>query len=401
MIPAISSLLKIIYMVPPAAALVFMGAWNLLQVRSIATVESERRILEKRIAAALARRTVDAGSRANGPQFHPFSRHPVAMRDSSPEMTAEELIAALDEMDGRELSAAERDRLEAILVGKLIDQDPRLALERFADRISSPSGVGWQLTAAFEKWAMGDLAAATAWLDRQIAEGKLDSTSLEDRNEMRLRFEGALLASLLAEDPDAAARRLADLPADLRREVLQQLPFSELSAVEQTAYTRLVRGLVPPSEREGSFAHAASELAQAGDLSDVRQFLDSVNASPQERAAAARHAADSHLRILAADGPVTATEVDAMRQWLEREAPALTDSITGKALAEAAQQRGKLTFQDAASLVLHYQASSGNDAVLVAFLRGYAARSNLDEAKHLVDRIKDAKLRAEILTLVK
>lgn len=410
--PAISWPLKIIYMIPPAAALVFMGAWNMLHVRSIATLESERRVLEKRIAAALVRRTVDAGSWENGVDFNRFSQQLVVLRQGGAqgqirfeeqvaEMSADEMIVALDEMAGMELSAEEREMLESAIVGNLIKEDPQLALERFADRISSPDGVGWQLSAALQQWARDDLGAATAWLDRQIAEGKLDSKSLEERSEMRLQFEAALLASLLAEHPDAAARRLADLPADLRREVLQQLPFDELSTAEQAEYAGLVRALVPASEREGSFAHAASELVGSGDLADVGNFLDSVNASPRERAAAAGDAANSYLRNLAAEGPVTAAEVDAMRHWLGREAPALTDSITGKALAEAAQQRGKFAFEDAASLVLQYQASSGNDAVLVAFLQSYSARSNFDEAKHLADRIIDAKLRAQILGQLK
>lgn len=144
-IPAISWPLKIIYMIPPAAALVFMGAWNLLHVRSIATLESERRVLEKRIAAALVRRTVDSGSRANGVGSH----HLVVMRkggtkeklpfeEQAAGMMTDELIAALDEIAGMDLSAGERERLESMIAENLIDEDPQLALERFADRISSP-----------------------------------------------------------------------------------------------------------------------------------------------------------------------------------------------------------------------------------------------------------------------
>lgn len=313
-------------------------------------------------------------------------------------MTKEEMIDALDEIASLNLPDATRTMLESMIIDPLIAQDPELALKHFADRIQSdPDGIGWQLADALKQWAKNDITAATAWFDKQIADGNFESKTLDGRSDVRLQFEGALMESLLASDPAAAARRLSELPEDQRREVLQQVPFGDLSEESRNAYTDLVRNLVPADEREGSFAHIATELVSSGDYSDVSAFLDGVRATPSERAAAAMDATNSKLGQIALDGKVTAKDVDEMRAWLKLQAPDQIDSITGKSLAEAAQERGKFKFSDAAQLALKYQQSSGNDDVLVAFLESYSARSNLDEAKNLAEMIKDDARRAEIL----
>ncbi len=408
-------------------ALVIAGAWNVSQMRSISSLEEERVTLRKRIAAAtaasgtglmLADRPSKTGKTAtNKIDWKSLSSQLASAEDGGSaeemrammsfqqrldEMTKEEMVDALDEIASLNLPDATREMLESMIIDPLIARDPELALKRFADRIQSdPDGIGWQLSTALKEWAKNDLSAATAWFDKQIGDGNFESKTLDGRSDMRLQFEGALMESLLASDPAAAARRLSELQEDQRREVLQQIPFGELSEESRNAYANLVRGLVPADEREGSFAHIATELVGSGDYSDVSAFLDGVRATPSERAAAAMDAADSKLEQLAMEGQVTAKDVDEMRAWLKLQAPDQIDSITGKALAEAAQERGKFKFSDAAQLALKYHQSSGNDDLLVAFLESYSARSNLDEAKHLAEMIKDDARRAEILTGLK
>lgn len=218
---------------------------------------------------------------------------------------------------------------------------------------------------------------------------------------MRVKFEAALMESLLASDLDDAASRLAALPDDQRREVLEHLPFDELTPDNQKAYAGLVRQLVPEDERAGSFAHIAGQLVDASGYGKVSGFLDSVQATPAERAASAMQAAQSRLESLGMRGAVTRQDVDSLREWLGRQAPDKVDSITGKSLAEAAQESGKFQFSDASELVLHYQKSSGSDDVLVSFLQSYAARSNLEQAQHLAEKISDGKRRAQILKQLK
>lgn len=415
--------LKAIHFIPPAVALVLIGVWNASQMRSLASLEKDTTVLKEQIATVTpggipadpvrgnlsgkengTKKTGDSwkemterliSARATGEKTH--LRAMLDFQQRLSQMSRDELIAALDEISAIDLSDEDRSSIEEMIMDSLIKLDPQYALERFADRIEAdPDGIGWQLSTAMKDWAKKDLVAATAWFDRQIAAGKFESRTLDGRSEMRAQFEAALFESLMGSDPLSAGERLAALPEDQRREVLQQIPFNELSPAEQKAYADLVRQLIPADEREGSFAHIASELADGEGYGKVGDFLDSVNATSAERAAAAMQAAESRLSNIAGDANVSQGDVDALRTWLATQAPGQVDSITGKALAEAAQEGGEFGFDEASQLALHYQKTSGSDDVLVSFLKSYSARSNLEEARHLVEMISDPKIRAQL-----
>lgn len=407
--------LKATHFIPPAVALVLVGVWNVVQMRSISSLENDSASLRKKISAAPISGNTPRESPRGGrrdPSASSTNKQPIDWKQLSAgleelddmeleerikEMTQAEILAALETVAALEAGES-RDEVESMLLDSLIQQNPEQALNRFADRITGDAdGIGWQLATALGGWAKKDLAAATAWFDKQIAAGTFDSKTLDGKSEMRIQFESALMESLLLSDPNAAGQRLAALPEDERREVLEQLPFDELGSNGQKTYAELVRQLVPADEREGSFANIASQLVNDEGFADVSAFLDAVNASPAERAAAAIETAETHFESLAGDGKVTRADVDALRTWLERQAPGKVDTITGRALAEAAQEDGEFTLEEASRLVLDYQKSSGSDDMLVAFLKSYAARSNLKEARELANKIQDPQRRANII----
>jgi hypothetical protein len=421
--------LKATHLIPPAAALVIVVAWNATELHSIASGKSETAALQEKIATAQAAgnipreleiaRAVSQAARLSSKSSRDWRQLADFMGESQPtsekarmramaefeknltEMTRQDMIDALDEIERLDLTAAQRHALESEIIGSLIAQDPQYALHRFADRIlSDPDEIGSQLSCALRDWAKKDLRAATAWFDRQIADGSFDSKTLDGNSETRARFEAALIESLLSSDPAAASRRLQEIPEDQRREILEQLPFDALGKAAQGAYTDLVRGLVPADERPGTFANISSQLIGEG-YAAVSAFLDSAKASPEERAAAAGQAAQSRLEALARKGNVTQGDVDELRSWLGSQASGTMESITGKAIAEAAQDKGKFQFAEASQLVLHYQKISGSDDALVSFLQSYSARSNLSEAVQLADKISDPQRRAQILKLLK
>lgn len=407
-------------------ALVIVVAWNATQMRSISALETDGKLLREKISAAPG----SGSGMADGPSSTSGSKKTTVSRKASidwkevstavsraedgseksslramidfqrrlAEMSRDEIIASLDEINALGLPDSERAALEELILAALIKQDPQYALERFSDRIESdPESIGWQLSAALGDWAKKDLSAAKAWFDKQISEGKFESKTLDGRSEMRTDFEAELMESMIGSDLDAAGRRLAALPEDQRREVLQQLSFDELSPAEQKAYASLVRQLVPSDERAGSFAHIASQLVDDTGYGKVGAFLDSVNATPEERSAAATQTAESRLTFLGQSGDISSKDVDTLRTWLDKQAPGKTNSITGKALAEAAQDGGKFGFDEASQLAIKYQQSSGSDDVLVSFLESYSAHSNIEEARHLAEMISDEKVRARIL----
>jgi hypothetical protein len=426
----IFALLKLPLFIPPLLALVLVGVWNAAQVKSIAAMENDSVVLRKKISTALAtansrpvsygmnRPVRSAGGMGkNSIDWLDLSTRMQEMQDGGGladmrammdfqqqllKMSKDDMIAALDQIASLGLSADARHMLESMLIGPLIGKDPELALKRYGDRLNDgENGMGWQLSTALRDWARKDLASATAWFDRQIADGNFESRTLDGKSEIRGQFEAALLESLMNSDLEAASRRIAALPEEQRREILQQIPFTELGPEEQKAYASLIRQLVPEDERSGSFAHIVSELVDDSGYGKVSTFLDTVRATPEERAASARQTAESYMEVLSNKGSITSDMIEPFRDWLNRQAPGQTDSITGRALAEAAQNGGEFTFSDASQLILHYQQTSGSDDVLVSFLEGFSAHSNLEEAKVLADMITDEKRRQEILNQLK
>lgn len=420
--------LKLIPFIPPVLVLAVIGVWNAGQTRAITSMENDSREI-RRVITEEESRLANAPKRSQTEEISPtapsalidWNEIPAKISDNAPgggaerlravialqqrlkSMTRDELIAALDDIEVMGLDAAERAELVSMIAAELAKKDTEYALDRFVDEIGKdPNGLGWQLGDAFGDWAKRDPAAATAWFDKQIAAGKFESRSLDGRSEIRALFEAAILPGLLTSDLEAAGRRLLALPEDQRREVLEQLSFTDLGADARKDYAALVRELVPADERPGSFATIATQLVEdGGNYQKVSDFLDAVQATADERAVSARQAAATQLELLGEDGKINAATVDELRTWLDVQAPGKTDSITGKALAEAAQEGGDFNYDEAAELVLRYHQSSGNDAVLVAFLEGFSARSNLEEAEALINRISDPKQRQPFLDELK
>jgi hypothetical protein len=397
--------LKISHFIFPLGALVSVSTWNAVQLKSISVLEKNHAELQSKISSALKTEDSPRGNSAEKSREIQSSKSKGAvdwkeLADSLDfekrvlDMSREDIIAALDEIDLLDLSDEARQALEEAMLDSLIQKDPQYALEHFGSSIKNdPDGLGFQLASALRAWAKKDLKAATAWFDRKIAAGDFESKSLDGKSEIGQQFEAALFDSLLAADFGAASARLTALPEDQRREILQQVSFAELSPDAQKAYANLVRQQVPQDERAGSFASIASELVDGQGYGKVDAFLNSVQATPEERIAAARQTAESQLEILSRKENLTRQDIDSMRAWLAKQAPDQVDAITGKAIAEASQNFGRLKFENAAKLALDYQKSTGNDDVLISFLKSYSNRSNFDEAKILVSHIRDPKIR--------
>lgn len=422
-------MLKASHIIAPAVALVATVFWNVSQWRAVSDQQQQVDTLRGRIAEARAHPAGASSTKrshvsktkpltASGAiDWKDFSARMTAMDDEGAAddlravadiqerisaMTRDELIAALAEVASLDMDAEERAALEEMLVGPLIEKDPQYALEKYADRIrNDDDAVGWQLSSALEGWAKMDPVAATRWMDSQIAAGLFDSKSLDGHSQTRMEFEAALVGQLLGSDPASAQQRIAALPEDQRREALEQISFSELSPEGQKLYAEMIRGLVPQDERAGSFTHVISELIPDGGFERVSTFLDDIQATPEERSVSAREAANAQLEGIATDRAVTRADVDAMRQWLEGEAPGTVDRVTGEALGDAAQEDGEFGFEQASALALEFHRKSGNDDVLMAFLESFAARSNLEQALHLADKITDPKRRQEIIESLK
>ncbi len=313
-------------------------------------------------------------------------------------MTAEELATALDEIAGLDLTELERMMLEQMLAGPLAQKDPELALNRFLDRLNEKDGMWrWQLSSALKQWAEKDPAAAVAWFDGRIAEGKFDSKALSGKSQVRTQFEGALLSLLISSDPEEAARRLAKVPEEQRGEILGHHEFTNLKEKDHLAFARLVREQASEKGRLDALGQPASKLASEKGYAEVTAYMERIQATEEERAAIVAKAAQGRLSSLNHSSPVTSAQIDEMRTWAAAQAPGTEDKATGKALADMAGFDDKKQFTNAAKLAGQYHGSTGNDEILITFLDGWAARSNKEASRELAGKIRDEKKRAEAL----
>ena len=207
-----------------------------------------------------------------------------------------------------------------------------------------------------------------------------------------------MLGILFPADPATAGLRLSAMPQDQRGEVMKRL-LGSVKEETQAAFTQLVRDQVPANEQTDIFAQqvanqAGKWLAQGG-YAKVSDYLDRIGATPAERSACALQVAVAGLSTSTA--PVTRENIDALRTWIDTQAPDSTNRFTGNLLATATQIMPMLEFNDAAALALQYSQTSGSDDVLGTFLESWTARNHKDLALAFVGDIVDEKRRAAIL----
>ena len=420
--------MKPIHFLPPAIALAIAAAWLGSQRHSIATLEQQSVLLRKHIATAKEAATSDETGSASEAKPESRKSEPIDWKKLAaqftenrstggmPDMRAmmrlqqrlmsmekDELAAALEEIAALDLPEESRMALEAMIIGPLVEKDPEFALTRFIGTIHDEhSPMAWQLAHALGNWAKKDPSVATAWLDRQIAAGIFESKSLDGKSEPRQRFEGALIVALLSKDPAAAGARLTALPGDQRREVLQR-SFSPIRPEDQLAYAELVRQHLPEDEQTDIIASMINSMSFHDDsYAKAAELMDRIKATPEERSACIEQAAETRIRQISFQRPLTREDLEELRTWTNSQSPELTDQTTGKAIASAASMsmNGKRAqFSELAKLAADIHASSGSDEVIIPLLESWQATQdqNKEEARALAGKISDEKRRNEFL----
>ncbi|MES2922969.1 MAG: hypothetical protein V4819_15545 [Verrucomicrobiota bacterium] len=316
-----------------------------------------------------------------------------------------EMSAALQQIDALDLSTDDRKALERFLMSSMMKKDPGLGLSWVVGH-SKDGKNSADYAHYFKNWASKDLTKATEWLDREIAAGKFDSFSLDGKNEARSGFELELIRLLIPSNPAAAGHRLSGMPVEQRGEVLQDYSLSRLKGDDQLAFVKLVRDHLPADEQIALFAWQSSRLMSEGDLPDVANYLELIHASPKERAVCAEKVAVGKFKKTKHLKPATREDLDALREWVNSQAPGSADAITGTLLGEITSgvfagkpldSQSKTSFAVAAALATGYNDASGNDAVLVNLLQSFPAIRNRDQSRVLAAKILDENLRETML----
>ncbi|HEY8962799.1 MAG TPA: hypothetical protein VIM57_11405 [Luteolibacter sp.] len=415
--------MKPLHFLPPAVALLLAGLWIGGQRRSIATLDEESDLLEKHLVAARsATGTEETGREKSGPVggtapgktpinwkqaaslftemrrggVHDM-RTMVRFQQQLMALTPDELNAALKEIQALGLPEETRMMLESSILGQLTEKAPEMALKSFFNERDDQRGVmGWQLSRALAAWAKKDVVAATAWFDQQIAAGAFESKSLDGKSRTRMQFEGSMLGVLLSSDPEAAARRLENLPQDQRKDVLVGMLPDEIKEKDQTAFAKLIREQLPEKDRIEAIAQAA-RIDTPDDYSKATGYMKRIEASTAERNACIDEAADSSFSRISYQRKITPEDVEKLRAWTGSVAPEATDRATGKALASALNGRNKQGFFELADLAEQYHQAGGGDEVIIPLLESWGARKNKERARKLAEGVADEKRRNEFL----
>jgi hypothetical protein len=416
-----------IYLIP-LAVLVLAGVWLINQSQAISSVDNTNSQIQKTISvvsssnptAVLARAEPKAPAKVAAPAVaktdnEPFDWKKIAAQCAAIQQTSDaaefdrlrqrfelmspaELVAALQEIDTLQLSAATRMALMLSLVTPLAQKDPELALTRYMDFLGDHTfGMGWQLAADTKKWAEKDPAKAAAWFAEQVAAGRFDSKSLDGKSDIREKIEGGLFAALLDTDPAAAARSLGTMAEEQRIQVLGKYASEEVTEGKQLDFIKLLRSQLSEQDQAKLLGEQGSRMARLGGYPKIDAFLQRISATPAERALCAEQAAIAKIQSANYEQKITRADLDAMRKWTTTQAPESTDSITGKAIADALWHGSNLSFADASVLVLQYNKASGNDDTLSSFLGSVIFPQNKDQARVLAAQITDPKRREEIL----
>ncbi len=407
--------MKSIPFIPPLLALTVSASWIGMRREVLAGLEKDGRAMNSSLSTAArtgvaegagSRRSMTFGvshdpktllARASGFLLHGGMREAERFFATVPK---ENILAAMDEIS--QVKPENRASVEEVLAMVLIRADSAFALEHLIARTADRrQGMTSHLYSALKKWAEEDPQTATAWFDLQMENGTFASKRLDGQSEKRTIFQSALIGGLFAANPELGAARLSALPESLRITFVYDYANESNNAVNREAFTRAVRGLLPPPAARELLKRQCSLIASSDGLSEVSDFLTRLGSTPEERAACFAEAAASRGLHRASNlAKITTKDVDDLRKWVETESPQAVDRITGAALGQIADTPTS-NFSDLADLAVAYHESSGNDDVLCAFLESWSARQHPAEASVLAEKISDEKRRAKILQNLK
>lgn len=427
--------LKTSSLIPPAIALLLAAGWLIPKYTTLAAVQKENHALDQQLAAA----RIKAAGAAKPPTQKPdtpaaslksaesldwkelialFTAKKrdieVSMKRSLVEqelpnkvagMTREELADALDTLLSLTQPMVDKQadalmvELGEFFMKPLLIKDPRFALEHFTQLLTGESRYNrfvWRLSGALGLWSQSDLPAASAWLDRQIAAGTFDSKTLSGENFARFLFASELFPAVLLSNPEEAARRLAALDEDQRRQVLTR-SVGRVGEAGQAALINLARTQLQPEDTARVIANLAPVTYKLEDLPKAVAFMESIHASPEERTACVIKAAGEVTSAPAYRKQVTAEDLAGARSWIMVQAPGKVDNIMGELLWRIAVYGGLSSFQEMADKASAYDRESGGEEVLASFLENSNGDETREAARKLAASLRDGRRRAKVL----
>jgi predicted DNA-binding antitoxin AbrB/MazE fold protein len=199
------------------------------------------------------------------------------------EMDESEIEEGFNKIATLDLTEDVAQQLKQSLIQMLAEKNPEKALNLMGDIISSRQDqLHWTQQNAFKKLAAKDPAAARAWLDQQLKDGKFVSKALDPSENPRLRFESALLGGLLKSDLATVRSRLATFSADERKQLFSDTHQWRQGGKMPVEFLELARENLDGDEATQTIAEAWSSRHNV-DLKEVTKPLKELPFSEGER----------------------------------------------------------------------------------------------------------------------
>lgn len=235
-----------------------------------------------------------------------------------------------------------------LVMDPLLEKSPRMALRFLIDDPPGDTDVWWGPIDAFEAWAKSSPAEAAAWLDEAMASGKSAANASAGKADLQGFLEQKLIGVLLVTDPEAAYRRIGNLPEDLRTAALKE----QLIADEhRDSCIVAIREQIPQKDQIELLANLVSKAVEKNGLDDGTAFMNRIDASQEQRISIIRSVANAQADFLARMRQLDVEEIDRLRGWLETMATGQTDRLTGEMISRT--MLGGRRFDDLAGLVTH------------------------------------------------
>jgi len=392
----------------PGVAMLITGAWIGFEKQSAATLEHETHVLTQRIQLARVaeensvriRVAEEKLQKEKKVDWKDYSMKLAQMRSGGimdmrsmlklqsllKDMTADELLGQLDEIEALDLPDVSRSQLEEMILSQLGEKNPQGALRRLVDRMDVINFTQQNsLAAILGKWAEKDRLAAMEWFDQAIEEGKFDSKSLDGKSEVRLAFERSLMNKLLSSDPQKADARITSLSMEQREELFKNnYMISQEGPEVQKAYVDIMRAHLSVDQAKENLANLAGSLFYEG-YDKVDSLITCISATAEEKVSIVEQVMNHQVSQMSWE-KWKPEMLEKARAWASIHAPAQVDTLTRKALGRAGN------YNKSSTLAIQYLESTGNDEVMVAFLTEVSD----SRGKELIDKIKDPVLREQV-----
>ncbi len=265
----------------------------------------------------------EATATSGMPDFKKLARFQASMEKATPD----QIVQLIAEFQGKELKASIKAQMAQMLFSTLSDKDPALALAHadiLDDEVTQLPMKAQQLSNAFGRYLKKDSVAALAWLDKQVADGKLENKSLSRSNQARIRLEMQYQKLALLTDLPGARRRLQNLPIDERLELLSQGFEYPNDKPSQAAFLQLLEGDMVPANKRAVIISTYAQYLNEETLANMSDFMRSAKLTRPEEDTMMRYVVTTRMRNHAWSEKTTAeviNEAQKMHDWVRQHRP--------------------------------------------------------------------------------